>query len=246
MADGTICLADGLGFKALDSNELRRKHQVSENLKSQQSHPTVLDLEASRVIISGDFNLGSSLRNADPTSSPAGFGACSPKSTKNSSLSRKLQQVFEEALIREAEERATKLQDTTCQFDHQDKEQVQIPNPNPKLLYNALGNPYVEGDPNLGYSLENTRSRYTSRGSSSFSLQPDSNPALSSPTHNPAIELYLSPNVQVVLYTTNTINPHSEIKLLPKLTNSIPNLILVRPNLNLRTGPLYSSLRALL
>ncbi|KAG5557705.1 hypothetical protein RHGRI_007826 [Rhododendron griersonianum] len=33
MADGTISLADGLGLKALDSNELRRRQQVFQELK---------------------------------------------------------------------------------------------------------------------------------------------------------------------------------------------------------------------
>lgn len=87
--------------------------------------------------------------------------------------------------MREAEERASHLQDTSYQFEHH-QEQVQIPNPNPKILYNAKGNPYVEGDPNLGYRLEDTRPQTTSCATGSSSLQPDSDPTPSSPSHKPA------------------------------------------------------------
>ncbi|KAG5557719.1 hypothetical protein RHGRI_007839 [Rhododendron griersonianum] len=91
--------------------------------------------------------------SVDPGSSSTGFGIHSPKSTKNTSPSRKLQQVFKEALGREAEERAANLLDNNSQLELSSGK-VQILNSNPKILINARGNPYAEGDPNLGYSFE--------------------------------------------------------------------------------------------
>ncbi|KAG5513045.1 hypothetical protein RHGRI_038536 [Rhododendron griersonianum] len=40
MADGTISLAEGLGLKALDSNELRRRQQVLDPSKSPHFLPS--------------------------------------------------------------------------------------------------------------------------------------------------------------------------------------------------------------
>ncbi|KAG5531833.1 hypothetical protein RHGRI_026448 [Rhododendron griersonianum] len=213
MADGTISLADGLGLKALDSNELRRRQQVLDPSKSPHFHPSPMKVETQQGGNSGDS---------------------SPKTSKQSSPSRKLHQVFEEALVREAEERASvllagntkignisdhiisqdmrvedevalkgsvppsgahspksqnnpnpnaaqKIQQTlfedglkkeadararvthlhgnTYQFQRTPSE-VRKSNPNSKILLNARGNPYVEGDPNMGYSLEDTQPRY--------------------------------------------------------------------------------------
>ncbi|KAG5521962.1 hypothetical protein RHGRI_034247 [Rhododendron griersonianum] len=171
MANGTISIADGLGLKALDSNEVRRRQQVSELSKFYQipsrnspmnsdskavqcspfqgwslnhsselpiipqtsehstSHhfqPIPSDLETLKLNsagnFSGDFNLGSNVLCTVPSPSPVGLGEISPKSPKKSSPSRKLQQVFEQALIREAEERAAHLQANDSQFECHQKQ----------------------------------------------------------------------------------------------------------------------------
>lgn len=141
MADGTVAFVDGLGLKALDSNEVRRR-QISELPKSPQFRSILAEGETQKMNISGAVN---QLRVAVPSSSPTAYGEFSPSSSKRASPSRKLQQVFEHALIREAEERAHL--------------QVPIPVPNPKILYNTRGQPYVEGEPNLGYPIVDTRPR---------------------------------------------------------------------------------------
>ncbi|KAG5565795.1 hypothetical protein RHGRI_001652 [Rhododendron griersonianum] len=86
MADGTISMAEGLGIKALDSNELRRK-QVPHMESPKSGIPFALN------------PLGASF---------SGLGAHSPKSSKNTSPSRKLQQVFFEEGLRVQAEAATK------------------------------------------------------------------------------------------------------------------------------------------
>lgn len=87
------------------------------------------------------------------------FKAHNPKSSKNPSPSQKLQQVFlEESLKLEAEEWVTHLRGNVYRIERQ-REEVQNTNPNPKILFNARGNPYVKGDPNLGYILEDIRPR---------------------------------------------------------------------------------------
>lgn len=58
-----------------------------------------------------------------------------------------------------AEEQETHVHGRIYHFEHQQSE-VQNLNPNPKFLFNARGNPYLEGDPNLGYSLEDSKPRY--------------------------------------------------------------------------------------
>ncbi|KAG5540731.1 hypothetical protein RHGRI_020837 [Rhododendron griersonianum] len=107
--------------------------------------PFILDVVTAKL-----QNIQQSWREAEKQTPPSTtvFGEFSPNSTKNSSPSRKLQQVFEQALIREAEERSSHLQVKAAQFDSQQK-QVQNSGPNPKILYNARGNPYEEGDPNM-------------------------------------------------------------------------------------------------
>ncbi|KAG5552988.1 hypothetical protein RHGRI_010972 [Rhododendron griersonianum] len=104
MADGTISIAEGLGIKALDSNEVRRKQMnlvgsgsplhipISQTDKSNNSNP--FEFETPRMGNSG---------GTVPPSCSAEFGEFSPKSAKCPSPSRKLQQVFEQELIREAE-----------------------------------------------------------------------------------------------------------------------------------------------
>lgn len=106
MADGTISLADGLGLKALDSNEVRRRQQSSDLTKFPQSQ---MGVEIQQMSNSGNLNSGFTLGNEEHATSSAGFGAFSPKTSKNTSPSRKLQQVFEEALGREAEDQASDL-----------------------------------------------------------------------------------------------------------------------------------------
>ncbi|KAG5540732.1 hypothetical protein RHGRI_020837 [Rhododendron griersonianum] len=159
MADGTVTMAEGFGYKALDSNEMRRKQKsISEQINSNQLLPQQSGNPNSSIPILSD-----------------------PQSIKNSSPSRKLQQVFEQALIREAEERSSHLQVKAAQFDSQQK-QVQNSGPNPKILYNARGNPYEEGDPNMGYSAEDARPRARIRANGSFHPFTDFTP--SSTTHN--------------------------------------------------------------
>ncbi|KAI8538817.1 hypothetical protein RHMOL_Rhmol09G0133000 [Rhododendron molle] len=85
MADGTISLEEGLGFKAIDSNEIRRKQRGISSSAAFETHKP--------------FDLC-------PASS-SGSGPITTIPSKQSSPSRKLQQAFfEEGLILEAEERA--------------------------------------------------------------------------------------------------------------------------------------------
>ncbi|KAI8564163.1 hypothetical protein RHMOL_Rhmol03G0160700 [Rhododendron molle] len=122
-----------------------------------------------------ELNLGSPVRSTVPPLSPTELGEFSPKSATKTSPSTNLQQDFEQALAREAEERAT-ASPFTC---HQ--EQVQVSTSNPKILFNTEGNPYVEGDPNLGYSVEDTLSRAGNRATGSQQTVTDFKP--SSSTH---------------------------------------------------------------
>lgn len=108
MGDGTISLADGLGFKALDSNELRRRQQVLDPSKSPHFHPPMKEGIQQRGN-SGDSSSTINLGNTVHASYSDGSRVSSPKTSKHSSPSRKLQQVFEEALVREAGERASEL-----------------------------------------------------------------------------------------------------------------------------------------
>ncbi|XP_058198968.1 uncharacterized protein LOC131314389 isoform X2 [Rhododendron vialii] len=141
MVDGTISMMEGLGCKAIDSNGMRRKQKNSSEaapilgpqinsipIRSSPSNPThkPFDLcpgalppldSTTNPSPSSDFNLGSTLKNAVHAPSPAGFGAFGPKTFKNTSPSRKLKQVFEEALVGEAEERVTNLLDNNPQFE---------------------------------------------------------------------------------------------------------------------------------
>ncbi|KAG5521753.1 hypothetical protein RHGRI_034092 [Rhododendron griersonianum] len=69
MADGSITFAEGLGSKALDSNEMRRQQKNA--------------------------------RYSPPISTHIPFDLCPSPSTERTSPSRKLQQVFEEELLKE-------------------------------------------------------------------------------------------------------------------------------------------------
>ncbi|KAG5557629.1 hypothetical protein RHGRI_007773 [Rhododendron griersonianum] len=91
MADGTISIADGLGLKVLDSNEVRRKQQISDPSKSSQVRSTQMEMEIQKVNISGDFNLVPIIGNANQATTSTGFGSFSPKTAKSPSPSRKLQ-----------------------------------------------------------------------------------------------------------------------------------------------------------
>ncbi|KAG5553054.1 hypothetical protein RHGRI_011046 [Rhododendron griersonianum] len=163
-------MSEGLGAKAIDSNEMRIHSSTTRSSPSKTLHKP--------------FDL-----------CPAEFGELSPKSLQKSSPSRKLQQVFEQALVREAEEQAIDLQCTTSQFGGY-QNQVQVPHPNPKVMYNPRGNPYLEGDPNLGYSLEDTRPRYNAAGSTSHRPVMDSttDPLTSFPAHKSTTGLSHSQN----------------------------------------------------
>ncbi|KAG5548904.1 hypothetical protein RHGRI_014310 [Rhododendron griersonianum] len=110
MADGTVSIADGLGLKALDSNELRRRQQISEFSHSSQSRPNLTEVGHTNMRgNSGDSRSRINLGNTVHASYSDGSRVSSPKTSKQSSPSRKLQQVFEEALAREAGERASEL-----------------------------------------------------------------------------------------------------------------------------------------
>ncbi|KAG5553260.1 hypothetical protein RHGRI_011203 [Rhododendron griersonianum] len=147
MADGTISIADGLGLKALDSNEVRRKQQISDLSKSSQVRSTQMEMEIQKVNISGNFNSVPILGNVNQATTSTGFGSFSPKTAKNLSPSRKLQQVFEETLVREAEERAAHLSNNINSTRYS------------QTLINARGTPYLEGDPNMGYDEADTKPR---------------------------------------------------------------------------------------
>ncbi|KAG5513035.1 hypothetical protein RHGRI_038542 [Rhododendron griersonianum] len=71
-----------------------------------------------------------------------------------------IQQAWRRAAKKEADQRAqvVHLHGNTYQFQRTTAE-VRNSNPTPKIVLNPRGNPYVEGDPNLGYSLQDTKPR---------------------------------------------------------------------------------------
>ncbi|KAG5540742.1 hypothetical protein RHGRI_020845 [Rhododendron griersonianum] len=100
MAEGTLSMAEGLGLKTLDSNELRRK-QVPHMESPNNGIPFTLNPQRSSN--SEDIDLNSNRTSSDHSSK--GLGAHSPKLSMNTSPSRKLQQVFfEEGLRVQAED----------------------------------------------------------------------------------------------------------------------------------------------
>ncbi|KAF7139205.1 hypothetical protein RHSIM_Rhsim07G0156300 [Rhododendron simsii] len=80
MAEGTISFAEGLGLKALDSNEVRRQQ------KHVRSSPMISTHKPSDLC---------SPKESSPTISL-------PKIIQKTSPSRRLQQVFEEELLRDS------------------------------------------------------------------------------------------------------------------------------------------------
>lgn len=166
MADGTISIADGLGFKAIDSNEIRRKQRsVSDSPVCPSSHST--------------------LQGKLSNSPPQGVESLSPKSNKATSPARKMQQVFfEERLIMEAEERAVQSK-ATQSSNHQ----IEVKTSNPTIRNNARGDPYVEGDPNLGDCSRSLKPRYSSdflaglTHSTTLMIEFDSKPVPTSPVN---------------------------------------------------------------
>ncbi|KAF7127042.1 hypothetical protein RHSIM_Rhsim11G0000800 [Rhododendron simsii] len=109
--------------------------------------------------------------------------------------------VFKQALIREAEEQAIQLQGDASQSVSHHK-QVQLSTSNPKVLYNARGNPYVEADPNMGYAVDETRPRTGNRDIGSHLLVTNSAP--SSSTQNLAAAAHHSqPASQLVIQVEN-------------------------------------------
>lgn len=160
MADDTISFAEWLGFKAQDSNELRRKQKNSlENPKS--SMP--IELQTPHSHISRESFTGFITGNPVPTSSSTRFGIHSPKSTKNPSPFRKLRQAFlEESLKLEAEEREARVrgihQQSGCHqlevqnsnpsiHQQSDCHQLEIQSSKPKILFNGRGDSLCGGRP---------------------------------------------------------------------------------------------------
>lgn len=110
MADGTISFEEGLGFKALDSNEIRRRLKGAVAPLTTESIVTSPNLE----FVPGNPNIkklmsdsSSQLRTSIPENptyiSPTGVQSGSPSSEIAPKLQRTL---FQESLIVEAEERA--------------------------------------------------------------------------------------------------------------------------------------------
>ncbi|KAG5565781.1 hypothetical protein RHGRI_001639 [Rhododendron griersonianum] len=106
MADGTLSMADGLGLKAIDSHELHRRHhtlgpeenpQIRPPQMSNPNSPILFELD-SNIPVSNELHPRLHSQGTVPTSSSIstsnGFGAQSPKSAKNHSLSQKSQQPF--------------------------------------------------------------------------------------------------------------------------------------------------------
>ncbi|KAG5531959.1 hypothetical protein RHGRI_026537 [Rhododendron griersonianum] len=249
MADGTLSMADGLGLKAIDSHELRRRHHTLDPEENPQIRPPQMSNPNSPILFELDSNIPVSnelhprlhSQGTVPTSSSIstsnGFGAHSPKSAKNQSLSQKSQQPFnqpssalnqvspkegmrldsearmleivghledelntsEDPFVldvltaklqsiqqswkksgKQAEEQASLLQSTSTQspksgaarklqqalFEEglileaeERAQQVQLPITTPKVLINARGTPYLEGDPNMGFPEVDTKPR---------------------------------------------------------------------------------------
>ncbi|KAF7119420.1 hypothetical protein RHSIM_Rhsim13G0129500 [Rhododendron simsii] len=131
MADGSISFAEGLGCKAQDSIEMRRKQMlIPQNPKS--SIQCGLEVQSPLTLVHSHA-ISNTQGNAPSSLQPA-TEAVNLNSSEAQSPSRGPHQAFFQ-------------------------EGVQVDKPNPKILYNAKGNPYVEGDPNLGYSVEDVKPR---------------------------------------------------------------------------------------
>lgn len=142
-----------------------------------------------------------------------------------------------------AEERAPLVQGSAIPFDHLANEVKTL---NPTILYNARGDPYEEGDPNLGYSPMSLKPRYspssTHGQSSTLWFDPKLVPSTSVNPDNSCLSSSLKCSLQLPNMNTNL-----SLTLTLNLVNP-PNQVLDRfiPNLNPRIGLLYSSRRACL
>lgn len=128
MADGSISMIEGLGYKALDSNEIRRKQKIipesSSSFQLQLPHPenprseSSLELGNPSLSNSKEAMLRSPIQQSPSSPSSTGSGLGAPRI--NLSPSRKLQQaLFEESLILEAEEQARCTNDSTSELQCQ-------------------------------------------------------------------------------------------------------------------------------
>ncbi|KAF7143233.1 hypothetical protein RHSIM_Rhsim05G0116500 [Rhododendron simsii] len=132
MADGTLSMAEGLGLKTMDSNEVRRK-QRGFNPQIFTLNPFFLDSSSPSVSIpnrpspnnptSKPFDLCPGappllVSSTNPTPSSltlSDVSACGAYSPKNPSPARKLLEVFQQASNRlESEERISSLLDYAC------------------------------------------------------------------------------------------------------------------------------------
>lgn len=135
MADGSISFADGLGMKAMDSQEVRRKQRgfntsppkgtcISPNMNSASRNPKSSNIPnpklsskhtVSPTSLPVPFDLCPSLADVQSSSpnpnfskSLSNFGGHSPRHSIHSTPTRKLQQVFQqESEMVESEERIT-------------------------------------------------------------------------------------------------------------------------------------------
>lgn len=123
MADGTIYIADGLGLKALDSNEIRRKLKGAVaplTTKSSETSPN-LDFKPENPNFKGLMSDSSSqVRPSIPenptSSSPTGVQSGNPSSGTATNLQQTL---FDEGLVMEAQERARHVH-------HQQREAIPV------------------------------------------------------------------------------------------------------------------------
>lgn len=140
---------------------------------------------------------------------------------------------FEEGLILEAEERAARVHSHTYQFSHQS---IEVRNTSPKILYNARGNPYEEGDPNMGYSPRSLQPRYSQSHVNAVDNPSSTRPVdLDSIRANPDRGFTTSPPREPLSKT------HSQT--LPQQTNLKLVEVRVNRNLSLKTGLHYYSHR---
>lgn len=175
-----------LGSKAVDSYEVRRKKKdiaqstpsinISEaiDIQSHYVKPQSMNIRSSP---SKDYEVPTKISSpkSHPTSSEPNpqtsthtndtpeFGIHSPKSTKNPSSARKLQQIFQQELTSEECKAQDHLfqkpiasPDKSAQIDSKNPE---VKSSAPPTLCNARGDSYVEGDPHLGYPAAATLPR---------------------------------------------------------------------------------------
>lgn len=185
-----------------------------------------MEVSSSQILSTPSKNPSSSLLSET--------GALNLNVIKTQSPSRKLQQAFfEEGLILEAEERAARVHSHTYQFSHQS---IEVRNTSPKILYNARGNPYEEGDPNMGYSPRSLQPRYSQSHVNAVDNPSSTRPVdLDSIRANPDRGFTTSPPREPLSKT------HSQT--LPQQTNLKLVEVRVNRNLSLKTGLHYYSHR---